>query len=68
MSDGFAVFAGGINQALSPDNEFLVDGKITLGDICFVAELSLSFNEETRIRELESKGLKPILNHLRQLM
>ena len=62
MSDGFAVFAGGINQALSPDNEFLVDSKITLADICFVAELSLFFNEKTRVSELESKGLKPILH------
>jgi glutathione S-transferase len=62
MSDGFAVFAGGINQALSPDNEFLVDGKITLADICFVAELSLFFNEKTSISEVESKGLKPILH------
>lgn len=62
MSDGFAVFAGGIDQALSPDREYLVGDKITLADICFVAELSLFFNEKTRITELESKGLEPILH------
>jgi glutathione S-transferase len=62
MSDGFAAYAGGINQALSPDHEFLVGNKITLADICFVAELSLFFNEKTRMSELESKGLKPILH------
>lgn len=61
MSDGFAAYAGGINQALSPDNEFLVGNRITLADICFVAELGLFFNEKTRIDELQSKGLEPIL-------
>jgi elongation factor 1-gamma len=62
MRDGFAVYAGGINQALLPDHEFLVGGRMTLADICFVAELSLFFNEKTRIGELESKGLEPILH------
>jgi elongation factor 1-gamma len=35
---------------------------MTLADICFVAELSLFFNEKVRIPELERKGLKPILH------
>jgi glutathione S-transferase len=62
MIEGFAVFAGGINQALSPDHEFLVGDKITLADICFVAEFSLFFNEKTRVGELEGKELRPILH------
>ncbi|HEV8713659.1 MAG TPA: glutathione S-transferase family protein [Candidatus Binatia bacterium] len=60
--DGFAVYAAGINQALSPDRQFLVGNTITIADICFVAELSLFFNERTRARELEKKGLEPILH------
>jgi len=60
--DGFAVYAAGINQALSPDREFLVGNAITIADICFVAELSLFFNERTRAREVEKKGLEPILH------
>ena len=59
--DGFAVYAAGINQALSPDREFLVGDTITLADICFAAELSLFFNERTRAKELEKQGLEPIL-------
>src|SRR5229473_3034077 len=60
--DGFAVYAAGINQALSPDREFLVGDSITIADICFVAELSLFFNEKKSARELEKKGLEPILH------
>jgi elongation factor 1-gamma len=61
MRDGFAVYLGGINQALSPDREFLVGENISLADICFVAELALFFNEKVRSAELEKKGLEPIL-------
>src|SRR5216684_850405 len=32
--DGFAVYAAGINQALSPNREFIVGDTITLADIC----------------------------------
>jgi len=60
--DGFAVYAAGINQALSPDREYLVGGNITLADICFAAELSLFSNEISRAGELEKKGLEPILH------
>jgi glutathione S-transferase len=60
--DGFAVYAAGISQALSPDREFLVGDTVTIADICFVAELSLFFNERTRARELEKNGLTPILH------
>ena len=60
--DGFAVYAAGINQALSPDREFLVGDSITIADICFVAELSLFFNEKKSVKELEKQGLAPILH------
>jgi elongation factor 1-gamma len=60
--DGFAVYAAGINQALSPDREFLVGDAVTIADICFVAELSLFFNEKRSAKEIEKKGLAPILH------
>jgi len=60
--DAFAVYAAGINQALSPHREFIVGDNITLADICFVAELSLFSNEKTRYREVEAKGFAPILH------
>ncbi len=60
--DGFAVYAAGINQALSPDREFLVGDTITIADICFVAELCLFFNEKRSVGVLEEKGLAPILH------
>lgn len=62
MRDGFAVYAAGINQALLPDREFLVGNTITIADICFVAELSLFFNEKRSAKEIEKKGLAPILH------
>ena len=60
--EGFRVYAAGINQALLPDRAFLVGDNITIADICFVAELSLFFNERTRQGELQKKGLEPILH------
>ena len=62
MRDGFAVYLAGINQALSPDREFLVGESISIADICFVAELALFFNEKARPGELQKKGLQPILH------
>src|SRR5258708_5180728 len=59
--DGFTVYMSGINQALSPDREFIVGENISLADICFVAELALFFNEKARPGELLKKGLEPIL-------
>ena len=61
MRDGFAVYLAGINQALSPDREFLVGDSISIADICFVAELALFFNEKARPGELLKKSLEPIL-------
>jgi elongation factor 1-gamma len=60
--DGFATYMAGINQALSPDHDFLVGDNITLADICFVAEVALFFNEKPRTAELEKSGLGPILH------
>ena len=60
--DTFSSYLAGINQALSPDREFIVGDRMTLADICFVAELGLFYNEKPRSRDLEKRGLKPILN------
>ncbi|HTY55902.1 MAG TPA: glutathione S-transferase family protein [Candidatus Binataceae bacterium] len=60
--DGFSAYAGGINQALAPNREFLVGDDITLADICFVAEISLFFNERARADELRKIGCQPILH------
>jgi len=60
--DGFLTYAAGIDQGLSPDRHFLVGEDVTLADICFVAEMSLFFNEKARIGALEQQGLDPILH------
>jgi glutathione S-transferase len=62
MRDGFAVYVGGINQALSPDREFLVGETLSIADICFAAELALFFNEKARPGELNKIGVEPILH------
>ena len=45
-NDAFHVWAGGIEQTLTPDREFLVGDGVTLADICFVCELVLFSNEK----------------------
>jgi len=60
--DAFVVYATGIDQALSPNREFLVGDDVTLADICFVAELSLFFNERAALATLAEKGLEPVLD------
>src|SRR5258707_7715764 len=62
MRDGFKVYLTGINQALSPDRDFLVGESVSIADICFVAELALFFNEKARPGDLVKKGLEPILH------
>src|SRR5207245_2766356 len=59
--DGFAVYVAGIDQALSSGREFLVGSDVTLADICFVAEMSLFFDEKASGGALDQKGLDPIL-------
>jgi elongation factor 1-gamma len=60
--DAFTIYAAGINQALSPDREFIVGNNISIADICFVAELSLFSNERARTGALQKLGLEPILS------
>src|SRR5262249_33237099 len=60
--EAFAIYAGGIERALSPDRAFLVGDDVTLADICFVAELSLFCNERSSVRVLEQRDLRPILH------
>ena len=60
-AEAFAVYAGGIEQALQPDREFLVGDTLTLADICFVAELCLFLNERHHRPLLAKRGLTPIL-------
>jgi elongation factor 1-gamma len=64
VRDGFAVYAAGINQALSPAREFLVGDNLTIADICFVAELCLFFNEQKNGGELERKGLRAVFTRM----
>ena len=61
-SDSFAVYMAGIDAALSAGRGFIVGDRLTLADVCFVAELGLFHNEKTRIRELKKRGLEPILS------
>lgn len=62
VREGFTVYAAGINQALSPNREFLVGDTVTLADICFVAELCLFFHEKKSVGALKKHGLVPILH------
>jgi elongation factor 1-gamma len=60
--DAFAVYIAGINSALSAGRGFIVGDRLSLADVCFVAELALFHNEKPRARELNSRGLEPILS------
>src|SRR5713101_7824289 len=62
MRGTFSSYLAGIEQALSPARDFIVGDRLTLADICFVAELSLFHNEKPRASDLEKRGLEPILN------
>jgi hypothetical protein len=60
--DALATYLGGISRALLPERHFLVGERITLADICFVAELALFSNERARRDVLERQGLSPVLD------
>ena len=60
--DAFAVYMAGINSALSAGRGFIVGDRLTLADVCFVAELALFHNEKPRARDLKKRGLEPILS------
>jgi len=59
--ESFAVYLAGINSALSANTGFIIGNRLTLADICFVAELALFHNEKPRARDLQKRGLEPIL-------
>jgi elongation factor 1-gamma len=59
--EAFAIYASGLEQALSPRRETLVGNGITLADICFAAELALFMNEHARAEQLSEQGLDRIL-------
>ena len=58
----FAIYASGLEQALSPRREVLVGDKLSLADICFAAELALFMNEHARAAQLSERGLDKILH------
>ena len=60
--EAFEIYAGGLEQALSPERTVLVGDKITIADICFVAELALFMNEHARFKQLSERGLDKILH------
>jgi elongation factor 1-gamma len=60
--DAFAIYASGIEQALSPLRDALVGETITIADICFAAELALFMNEHARAEQLRERGLDKILH------
>jgi glutathione S-transferase len=62
MRESFAAYLSGIEQALSPQREFLVGDALTLADICFTAELCLFYNERARPAALERAGLPLLLS------
>ena len=59
--DAFSVYMAGINQALSPNREFIVGESLTLADICLVCELALFYNETPHVQYLGERGLELIL-------
>jgi glutathione S-transferase len=60
--EAFAIYAAGIECALSPRRSALVGDDVTLADICFVTELTLFMNEHQRVRQLNDRGLSRILH------
>jgi glutathione S-transferase len=60
--DAFAIYASGIEQALSGPRERLVGSDVSLADICFATELALFNNEHLRSRELSERGLEKVLH------
>src|SRR5208337_780942 len=60
--DAFAIYMTGINRALSAQRGFIVGDRLTLADVCFVAELALFHNEKPRAQDLKKRGLEPILS------
>ena len=60
--EAFAIYASGLEQALSSRRNTLVGDGITIADICFAAELALFMNEHMRAQQLSERGLDRILH------
>ena len=60
--DAFAIYAAGIEQALSAERTWLVGDGVSLADICFATELALFSNEHLRSQQLKEIGLSKILH------
>src|SRR5262249_29143814 len=60
--EAFAIYASGIERALSRQADSLVGENISLADICFAAELTLFNNEHQRAPQLKQHGLSKILH------
>ena len=60
-AEAFAIYLAGLDQALKPQRSFLVGDRLSLADICFVAELCLFSNERLRHGSLLERGLTPVL-------
>ena len=60
--ESFAIYASGLEQALSPRRDTFVGKSISLADICFAAELALFMNEHARAAQLNERGLDKILH------
>ena len=58
----FAIYASGLEQALSPHGKRWSGNDISLADICFAAELALFMNEHARAEQLNERGLDKILH------
>src|ERR1700749_1581560 len=56
----FAIYAAGLEQALSPQRKALVGSDVSLADICLAAELALFMNEHARTAQLSERGLERI--------
>lgn len=56
----FGIYMRGIDNALSPDRDYLVGDKVTLADICFVCELTLFRREMERLPSLAPLNVPPL--------
>ena len=59
--EAFAIYASGLERALSAGRAALVGHDISLADICFACELALFMNEHQRGEKLIERGLGKIL-------
>jgi elongation factor 1-gamma len=59
--EAFAIYASGIERALSPRRETLVGDTISIADICFATEIALFMNERGRMKQLGDLEFAKIL-------